>query len=200
MRTSYAPSVSGQGVARNLHVLVVIDREVRAVARARAERRDAEHVGDELIPAAVPREDHRARSGQPLRLLDTPPRWPTGCFSFVLNQPVRPGDPDRVDLGRVAEAEDAAACRRTSSSDSAGRSSPRSGPRARASGSCTPVSVRRSHAFDVFVSLCSRCSEPSAAMAAASVTTVVVEIGGRQRRRRLREHGGARRARSGPAP
>ena len=49
-------------------VLVVVHREVAAVAGARAERRDTEHVGDELEALAVPGEDHGAGAGEALAL------------------------------------------------------------------------------------------------------------------------------------
>ena len=52
-----------QRLAGDLDDLVVIDREVLTVACRRAERRDPEHVGDELVLLAVPGVDHRARAG-----------------------------------------------------------------------------------------------------------------------------------------
>ena len=55
--------------AGDLNVLVVIDREVLAVAGTRAERSDAQHVRDVLELAAIPGPDDRAGSGQALRFL-----------------------------------------------------------------------------------------------------------------------------------
>jgi len=62
-----APVVGRECRARNLDVLVVIYRKILPVARTRAQRRHTQHVGDELKSLAVPREDHRARAGKPVR-------------------------------------------------------------------------------------------------------------------------------------
>src|ERR1039457_809177 len=59
-----------QGAGGNAHVLVVIHGEILPVARARAKRRNAQNVRDELELASVPREYHWAGASQARRLLD----------------------------------------------------------------------------------------------------------------------------------
>ena len=49
-----------QGLARDLHVLVVIHREVLAVAGTGAQRRHTQHVGNVLKLLPIPGEDHGA--------------------------------------------------------------------------------------------------------------------------------------------
>jgi len=59
-----------QGIARDRHVLVVVHREIPAVARTRAERRHAQYIGNKLKALPVPCEDHRTRTRKPRGLLD----------------------------------------------------------------------------------------------------------------------------------
>ncbi len=88
----------------NRHVLIMIHREVRALAVARAQRRDAQHVGDELHFASVPGPDHRTGSRQPLRFLIRVSV--IGSLpGLVLNQTVRPGDADGVDRRIIPDIE-----------------------------------------------------------------------------------------------
>ena len=91
-------------LAGDLHVLIVVDREVRTVTRARAKRRDAQDVGDELKPAAVPREDHRTRAREARRLF-VHDGSSNRLGHLVLDEAVRPGDAHGVDRVGIADAE-----------------------------------------------------------------------------------------------
>ena len=62
--------------AGDLHIFIVVDWKVAAIAGTRAERSDAEHIGDELKFLAVPGKDHRAGTGEALRLFDLEQRAP----------------------------------------------------------------------------------------------------------------------------
>ena len=99
-----APIFKGERLARNLYVLVVIDRKIFSVARAGAQRRHSKHVRDEFKSLAIPGEDHRAGAGQSLCLLDG-----DGLVGFlpgfVLDQPVGPGNAHRVGFRVVPERE-----------------------------------------------------------------------------------------------
>ena len=91
------PAPRLQRFAGNGDVLVVIHREVLSVAGAGAQRRDTQDVGDELEAFSVPGEDHGAGAGEARCLFDGG-QAVHGHLSFVLDQPVGPGDADRVDL------------------------------------------------------------------------------------------------------
>jgi hypothetical protein len=88
----------------NLHVLVMIHGKIAAIARARAERRHGEHVGEEFEAAPVPGENHRARAGQTRRFF-IGYALPGGHGSHVLDHAVRPGDADGIGLPAIGEAE-----------------------------------------------------------------------------------------------
>ena len=104
MRTSESPVDRHQRFARHLHVFVVVDGEVGAVAGAGAERRHAQDVGDEVEALAVPGEDHRAGAGEARRFLDGAAL--AGAHGgLVLDQAVRPGDAHGVGGVAAAEAE-----------------------------------------------------------------------------------------------
>ena len=102
---NFIAAVSGlQRGARNLHVLVVIHREVTSIAIASAERSHSQDIGDELELAPVPGPDHRAGAGQSLRfLIDV--RLIRRLLDFVLDQPVGPGDANDVDGSMVSRVE-----------------------------------------------------------------------------------------------
>ena len=85
------------------NVFLVIHRKILAVAGARAQRRYAQHVGDELVSLAVPREDHGARSGQARRFVHRHHAI-NRRLHFVLNQTVRPGNPDGIHAGVAAQS------------------------------------------------------------------------------------------------
>ena len=93
-----------QSPPRNLDVLVVIHGEILSVTGAGAERGHAEHVRDELEPAAVPGEDHRAGAGESLGFTDGQ-ELAGGLADFVLDEAIRPGDPHGLDLRLRREAE-----------------------------------------------------------------------------------------------
>ena len=78
-----------QCLARNLHVFVVIHRKIAAIARGRAQRRHAEHVGDESEFGSIPREDHGARAGEALRFREFD-GLVDGLLRLILDQPVGP--------------------------------------------------------------------------------------------------------------
>ena len=73
----------------------MVHGKISPVTRARTQWRHAEHVGDELKCVSVPGEDHRARSRQPLCFRNVQ-RFPALLARFVLYQPVRPRDANRV--------------------------------------------------------------------------------------------------------
>ena len=128
-RISYAPSRGFERLAGDRHVLVVVHREVLAVAGTRAQRRHAQHVGDELEALAVPGEDHGAGAGEARRFLDSVRRLLTGCFGSFWIRPL--GQVMRTVSTSLyrAQAERPAARPRRSSSGSSRRPSLR--PRAR---------------------------------------------------------------------
>src|ERR1700744_5160990 len=55
-------------LTRHLNILVVVHRKVIAVSGAGAERRYAENICQKAEARPIPREYHRARTGQPLCL------------------------------------------------------------------------------------------------------------------------------------
>ena len=93
----------GQRLAGDTHVLIVIHRKILPIARTRPQRRDTQHVGDELESAAVPRENHRAGAGKPRRFCNRQAA-PGRLVGLVLDHPIGPGNADRVHAIRAVQA------------------------------------------------------------------------------------------------
>src|ERR1035438_10402518 len=86
-----APIHGLQRLAGNLHVFVVIDGEVTAIARGCAQRRHSKHIRDEAELTAIPGEDYGAGAGEALRFLILD-GFVDGLLRLVLDQAVGPGD------------------------------------------------------------------------------------------------------------
>ncbi len=98
----------GELLAAHQHVLVVVGRYQHARRHGQAQRRDAEHVGDELVALAVPGVEERARAHQALGLEGVVGIGVAGAVTrrvaqVVLHHPVGPQNAHVVDLARAVQ-------------------------------------------------------------------------------------------------
>ena len=93
-----------QRLAGNGNELIVIDREIRAIAIGSAEGSDAENVGDEFEAGAVPGPDHGTRTGEALGFFVFV-SLVRDLFDLILDETVRPCDANGIGGWIAADVE-----------------------------------------------------------------------------------------------
>ena len=93
-----------QRLTRNLDVLVMVDWKKAAITRHRTQWSHAQHIRNKLKTRPIPSPNHRAGPRKPLRFF-VRICLVGGLLHFVLNQPIRPGNPHRIGHRAPAQIE-----------------------------------------------------------------------------------------------